>query len=191
MTGQPEEAAADLEYLWHVHATVSNWLVFSDAKSGAVVAANAIVWGVLFSGEKMPESLFFLLGSTVGALLSFGFVASSLLSVFFALRSIHPTLRIGEKLSHIYFEHVAQLTADTPGEGDRQRIRDGYVRELLALGRNEKGEQLAHQIWANMCIASKKFRNVRRSVKWLYPTLLLASASVLVSLFSRGATASP
>lgn len=136
-----------IEDTWRLLNSTNEWVRFADAKAGGALAGAGVLAGALASAglsEKVEEA--------PGGAISFGIASgvSAIVAAALALYALIPTLRVGEPVSLIYFEHVARkYRKDTDGHA-------AAVKELLS-DRDRLFTEVAAQVWANSVVARGKF----------------------------------
>ena len=132
---------------WRLLNSTNEWVRFADAKAGGALAGAGGVAGSLASAGLSEK-----FDAAPTPTLVFGFV-SAILAVIaggLAVYALVPTLRVGEPVSLIYFEHVArQYKNDSKGHA-------AAVRDLLS-DEDAYFEEVAAQVWANSTVARGKF----------------------------------
>lgn len=136
-----------IEDSWRLLNSVNEWIRFADAKAGGALAGAGVLAGALASAglsEKFADA--------PHAAVRFGLASGgfAILSAAIALWCLIPTLRVGEPVSLIYFEHVARrYKNDTDGHA-------AAVRDLLS-DEDKYFKEVAAQLWANSKVARSKF----------------------------------
>jgi len=147
MPGELGNLARMIEDAWRLLNSTNEWVRFADAKAGGALAGAGVLAGALASAGLSDHYDAAPKGAVV-----FGALAgiAALIAAALALFALIPTLRVGEPVSLIYFEHVARkYKKDTDGHADA-------VRDLLA--DNERYfKEVAAQVWANSVVARGKF----------------------------------
>jgi len=163
--------------LWKVHNNISEWVKFSDYKATAIIAINALLWASLRfsfadSGTHFPEGG---VNAVIQRLADALFLLLSLSSVALALLSIHPTLKIGESPSHIFFAHIAKRVNRHMSDEERKTIRDNFVSEFVSQLENGAGvnNEITQQIWANSLVAWRKYRLISWAIKLLFGVIII------------------
>lgn len=165
----------ELEYLWKTYSTINEWIRFADTKAGGILALNGVIAGIVISK---------ILGSTdclqnhpglsillvIGAITAFG-------SIYFAVRCLNPTLKVGESSSLIFFAHVAKAFS-TP-DGYRQAVQKTFTDDGQLM------TQISDQVWANSKVAWKKYKNVVWATRFLALTVsVFIFASIVIALLN-------
>lgn len=163
--------------LWNVHNNISEWVKFSDYKATAIIAINALLWATLRygfadTGTQIPESG---VNAVIRQLNDGLFLLLSLSSVALALFSIHPTLKIGESPSHIFFAHIAKRVNRHMSDEEKKTIRDKFVSEFLSQLESGVGvsDEITQQIWANSLVAWRKYRLISWAIKLLLGVIII------------------
>ncbi len=161
-----------LDNLWKTYGIINEWIKFSDAKAGAVLALNGVIIGLIYSnlqnnpGDFTKHPIIFtslMLGILVGCI-----------SIYFCLRCLNPTLKLGEPNSLIFFSHISQ----------KFKKYEDYVNAANNAFNDEKNLQddLSQQIWVNSKVAHNKYVAVTWAIRLLSLTLLidiLSSVTIL------------
>ena len=155
----------DLEFLWNTYTSISESIKFSDMKAGAVITIQTIIWGFILS-ESIDFSSKLSSSSTFIIFLSLLMLILSLASIILALFSIHPSLKLGDSSSPIYFAEIAKLK----NNGDKF---DTYFEKVINLTKQEEARAIASSIWESSSIAKKKFNLVSWSIKLLFIVLVV------------------
>lgn len=162
-----------IEDAWRLLNSVNEWVRFADAKAGGALAGAGVLAGALATAglsdkfDHAPTAAV-ALGATSGGL---AVVAAAL-----ALWALLPTLRVGEPVSLIYFEHVARKYKDDIA---------GHAAAVRALITDEEQyfQQVAAQVWANSKVARAKFLASAWALTALGVAVLLGGVAAIVTLF--------
>lgn len=162
----------ELETLWKTYDTVNEWIRFSDTKAGAILAANGVIAGIVLANlasakdflHKNPVFLIFLITGVI----------AGCMSIYFSIRCLNPTLRVGEPTSLIFFAHVAQKF-EKPSDYE-QAVSKAFTDDVQAMA------QIAQQVWANSSVAWKKYKAVVWAIRFLELTVLVGIAGILAAL---------
>jgi hypothetical protein len=154
---------------WRVLGQVNDWIRFADTKAGAVVAASGVLGGLLV--KSAPSRNDFRTHTTYAVLLSLA-LASVAVGMLLALRVLTPKLRSGEPRSLVYFSHVAKKYPRTPSD---------FVERFKSMAddENQLAIQVLDQVWANSCVAYRKYRMVTWAIWFFRAALVIAGSSVL------------
>lgn len=152
--------------------STNEWVRFADAKAGGALAGAGVVVGALASAGLSEKFASAPCGSVVfGVLSGIAAIAAAGLAVY----ALIPTLRVGEPVSLIYFEHVARkYRRDSQGHASA-------VRDLLA-DEDRYFEELAAQIWANSVVARGKFLASGWALAALASSVLLGGVAALFTV---------
>ena len=136
-----------IEDAWRLLNSTNEWVRFADAKAGGALAGAGLLAGALASAG-LSEKFTAAPDGAVGFGIASG--VSAIVAASLALYALIPTLRVGEPVSLIYFEHVARkYRKDTDGHA-------AAVKKLL----NDQDRfftEVAAQVWANSVVARGKF----------------------------------
>jgi hypothetical protein len=143
-----EENQNMIDALWTNYEVLNDQIQFSDAKAGAILAAQGILIGFLIPGiqetptefwSEHPLSLVF---QIVGLAMNF-------ITAFYCLWCLSPTLKVKNATSLIFFMKAAEF--DHP---------HAYADALEKAFDDERGslEQIAAQLWASSRVAAKKYK---------------------------------
>ncbi len=164
-----------LEYQWKTYNVINEWIRFSDAKAGAILAANgAIVTIAIDSASQinalLSESFIFWIFFLIG-------VSSLFLSTFFSLRCLTPKLKVGSSESIIFFGHIANSS-----------LRDYRINVKEVFGKEVELNHLCDQIWANSKVAWGKYEFVALTIKCfsitVFTLFLTISLAILLNKFA-------
>tara|TARA_B100002051_G_scaffold274325_2_gene315189 strand:+ start:125 stop:640 length:516 start_codon:yes stop_codon:yes gene_type:complete len=129
----------------------------SELKASLILTAYGIIFGMAYdvSGELIiPEKFFY-----VFYLIIIGLLSLTLLSITFSFKVYIP--RINQKLrKSVFFFHDINFFYKTP---------EKYSKELIKVMDNEKElkELLAEQAYINGVIASEKYTNVTKAIRYM------------------------
>lgn len=161
-----------IEDAWRLLNSVNEWVRYADAKAAGSLAGAGVLGGAL-AQAGLSDKFDAASGWVVGLAAASGVAAVFAAAV--AIWSFIPTLRVGEPLSLIYFEHVARrYKDDTEGHA-------AAVRALLA-DEDEYFKQVTAQVWANSKVARGKFLASGIALFVLGIGVLLAAAAATLSL---------
>lgn len=163
----PDTAAE--EYLWKTFQAINEWIMFSDAKAGAILAALGAIAVVALQNLASVAGYLSQNPITFFALIAGGI--SGAVSAFFGIRCVTPSLGSGEATSLVYFAHIAQAHKEAAKY-------DQAVRRMLSEP-SLRLRELTHQIWVNSCIAKRKHQDVIRSSRFLVGTLVAAVVAIV------------
>lgn len=162
-----------IEDAWRLLNSTNEWVRFADAKAGGALAGAGVLAGALATAglsdkfDKAPEAAVWF-----GAFAGIAALAAAGLAVY----GLIPTLRVGEPVSLIYFEHVARkYRKDTDGHA-------AAVKELLA-NEDRYFTEVAAQVWANSVVARGKFLASAWALTVLGIGVLLGGVAALITLF--------
>ena len=160
------------ETMWRTYETVNEWIRFSDAKAGGILAVNGIVLSILIPLlPELKQELFsnlFLCCVLIGQLLAIS------VSIYFSVRCLNPVLKIGEPNSLIFFGHIA----------NKYKTAAEYKKSLDKALKTDKGlsSHVATQIWANSHVAWRKYTSVTWATRFLVLVVVL-SVSMGIAIF--------
>jgi|TARA_B100000902_G_scaffold165170_1_gene160131 hypothetical protein len=138
----------------------------SELKASLILTAYGLVFGLAYdvSGNlPVPENYKYILYALIAILIGF-----TLLSIFFAFKTYIP--RINQKLKKsVFFFHDINF---------HYKEADKYSKELIKVMEDDKKlkELLAEQAFINGVIASQKYMNVSKAIKFMiysFGTLIL------------------
>lgn len=162
-----------IEDAWRLLNSTNEWVRFADAKAGGALAGAGVLAGILATAGLSDT-----LDTAPKAAVFFGIFAgiAALVAAGLAVYALLPTLRVGEPVSLIYFEHVARrYRRDTDGHSEA-------VKELLA-DEERYFNEVAAQVWANSVVASGKFLASAWALTALGVGVLLGGIGALITLF--------
>lgn len=161
-----------IEDAWRLLNSTNEWVRFADAKAGAALAGAGVLIGALASTGLSDK-----FDSISGVAMWFGIAAAvaALVAAGLAVVALVPTLRVGEPVSLIYFEHVARkYREDTEGHADA-------VRDLIA-DEDRYFNEVAAQVWANSVVARNKFLASGWALTALGAGVLCGGVAALIEL---------
>ncbi len=100
---------------------------------------------------------------------------AAIVAASLAMYALIPTLRVGEPVSLIYFEHVARRYK---GDSDRHAAA---VEDLLS-DQNKYFREVAAQVWANSVVARGKFLASGWALAVLALGVLFAGVAALITV---------
>ena len=161
-----------IEDAWRLLNSTNEWVRFADAKAGGALAGAGVLVGALASAGLSDKFSTAPTGAVVfGALSGFAAIIAAALAVY----ALIPTLRVGEPVSLIYFEHVARkYRHDSKGQAEA-------VRELLE-DEDRYFEAVAAQVWANSVVARGKFIASSWALTALAGSVLLGGFAALFTV---------
>lgn len=161
----------DLQFLQTELIRVSEWIRFSDSKSGFLSAFYLAVLGFLISySEKIKKINFcFNYFHYVKSLFCFFcIIILFLVGVYFLFKSIFPNLKNNFiSKSMFYFGHIYNM-----------KFVD-YLEEMNKLDEDKAREGLLEQIYTNSNIANEKMKNVKYSINILFVIVLFLIILIL------------
>lgn len=161
-----------VEDAWRLLNSTNEWVRFADAKAAGSLAGAGVLGGAL-AQAGLSDKFASAPGTAVGLGIAAGVAAT--IAAALALFALIPTLRVGEPVSLIYFEHVARkYKADSAGHASA-------VKELLT-NQDRYFEEVAAQVWANSVVARGKFLASGWALVVLGAGVLLAAAAAAVTL---------
>lgn len=158
--------------LWQTYQVVNEWIRFADTKAAVVIAINGILMG--FVVTNLPSLKVVLLGYKWLLIISIFAALSNLLSTYFSIKCLNPTLNVGEPNSLIYYAHIA-LQFDSYNEY-YQETKEVFADEV------ESTKQIASQVWANSKVAWKKYKAITWSTRFLVLSIILGVVGFIVSI---------
>ena len=161
-----------IEDAWRLLNSTNEWVRFADAKAGGALAGAGVLAGALATAGLSDE-----FDTAPNAAVWFGVLAgvAALVAAALSVYALLPTLRVGEPVSLIYFEHVARrYSADTDGHAEA-------VKELLS-DEDRYFKEVAAQVWANSVVARGKFLASAWALTALGVGVLLGGIAALITL---------
>ena len=161
-----------IEDAWRLLNSTNEWVRFADAKAGGALAGAGVLAGALATAGLSDK-----FGTAPNAAVWFGMLAgvAALVAAALSVYALLPTLRVGEPVSLIYFEHVARrYRADTDGHAEA-------VKELLS-DEDRYFKEVAAQVWANSVVARRKFLASAWALTALGVGVLLGGIAALITL---------
>lgn len=155
-----------LEMGWRTFENIREWIVFSDAKAGAVVAANGVIIAVL-ALFRIEEGWFL-----QGVLLLT--IVLSVVSITLASLAVLPNLNVGESRSVLFFAHIAKRRPVNKSPDRLQSQQDEFVSEFSTVmhGPSRLLNELGSQVWANAEVAWRKYRYVTFALRFFIATVI-------------------
>ncbi len=161
-----------IEDAWRLLNSTNEWVRFADAKAGGALAGAGVLAGALATAGLSDK-----FDTAPNAAVWFGVLAgvAALVAAALSVYALLPTLRVGEPVSLIYFEHVARrYRADTDGHAEA-------VKELLS-DEDRYFKEVAAQVWANSVVARGKFLASAWALTALGVGVLLGGIAALITL---------
>ena len=161
-----------IEDAWRLLNSTNEWVRFADAKAGGALAGAGVLAGALATAGLSDK-----FDTAPNAAVWFGMLAgvASLVAAALSVYALLSTLRVGEPVSLIYFEHVARrYRADTDGHAEA-------VKELLS-DEDRYFKEVAAQVWANSVVARGKFLASAWALTALGVGVLLGGIAALITL---------
>ena len=161
-----------MEDAWRLLNSTNEWVRFADAKAGGALAGAGVLAGALATAGLSDK-----FDTAPNAAVWFGVLASvaALVAAALSVYALLPTLRVGEPVSLIYFEHVARrYRADTDGHAEA-------VKQLLS-DEDRYFKEVAAQVWANSVVARGKFLASAWALTALGVGVLLGGIAALITL---------
>jgi hypothetical protein len=147
-------------------------VALADSKAQLVLTANAVLLATItldqgsiariFSPSRSPLERIALLLTVLVLITLFG-------SVWFALKTSRPKVVAPKQSTNLFFWGHACVVDD-----------DAYVRQFMDLSINEVKENVIAQLYARSHVVSRKFKNVRYSLDFLFVALVLWALSRLL-----------
>ncbi|QZH69467.1 Pycsar system effector family protein [Mycolicibacterium farcinogenes] len=153
----PADPAVDAAEAWKAVSLVNDWVKHAETKSAATLAAAGVMGGVLYNLVKEQtefDCLLRLAAPLCGLLI--------VLAAAGAIVALWPRLASNETpTSSLYFDHIARRHPQSSTE---------YVKELrtLVLSPDDLLSQLGQQVWANACVARRKYQAVGWALVFLF-----------------------
>lgn len=163
-----------LNYLWNTYNAIVNWIQFSDAKAGAILATNGVVLGLAFSNFGFLQPI--LAKSVVFQLLFLIGGVALYLSLLLCVVCLMPTLAVGEPSSIVFFAHVAKESKKATD------YRDAVNKVFID---SKELDQIADQVWAISTVAWKKYRAVGWAIRAFAVLVLCSLAFIGFSILSQ------
>lgn len=161
-----------IEDAWRLLNSTNEWVRFADAKAGGALAGAGVLAGALATAGLSDK-----FDTAPPAAVWFGVLAgvAALVAAALSVYALLPTLRVGEPVSLIYFEHVARrYRADTDGHAEA-------VKELLS-DEDRYFKEVAAQVWANSVVARGKFLASTWALTALGVGVFLGGIAALITL---------
>jgi len=158
--------------LWQIYGLVNDWGRAADSKAAILIAGLGVIATVALA-KVVPNRCLVLQNGLLLATTALG-VASGIVSLFFALKCLNPTLNVGEPNSLIFFAHIAQ----------RFRAANDYREEIQICLSSEDVlyGQIADQVWANSRVAWSKYMAVAWAIRFFAATLVFAILAIVLVL---------
>lgn len=161
-----------LSTLWQTYETINEWIRFADTKAAAVLGINGILVG--FAVTNLSSLMISVLSNEWLLVVALMTGLSTLVSVYFAIKCLNPTLKIGEPTSLIYYAHIASQF--TSPKDYYQKATESFSDDI------ESTRQIANQVWVNSIVSWKKYQAVTRSIWFLIFSLFLSVLGLIVSM---------
>ncbi|MEW5821805.1 MAG: Pycsar system effector family protein [Cyanobacteriota bacterium] len=151
-----------IETLWKTFEATNEWIKFSDAKAGFVLAANGIFVTIIVS--YLVEHKAFVSDNWLLVILFVIWLILAVLSTVYSILCLNPTLVTKQKDSLIFFMHIAK-NFDSPDDYNNA-VSEKYSDD------NEIFNQLTNQVWAVSKVAEYKCKMIVLSIKFFLMTVL-------------------
>jgi len=161
------------ETAWRTYEIVNEWIRYSDTKAGAILAADGVIAGIVLS--ILPNQIQLDIIPCISIVFLVLGVVSGCLSVFFSIRCLNPTLKMGEPKSMLYFAHIAKKY-NGPKEYKKDFIEIFSKKDTFV-------NQITEQIWANSKVAQKKYIAVTWATRFFGAIITIIIMSFIVSWF--------
>lgn len=163
-----------IENAWRLLNSTNEWVRFADAKAGGALAGSGVLAGAIASAGLSDK----LSAAPDGAVI-FGALSgiAALVAAALALYALIPTLRVGEPVSLIYFEHVARKYRND-SDGHAEAVKD------LLTDHDRYFEEVAAQVWANSVVARGKFLASGWALAVLAAGVVLGGAAAVITVVS-------
>lgn len=169
----PENAENSLivspEHLWNIYSSVKDWIIFSDAKAGAILALYGVSGGIV---APIVIEHFGVINSNYAVMMAFLMaVIFSIYAIFFSIACINPISDKSSPKSLIYYLHIAEMYPDS----------ESYSLALTKALHNDGTmvDQVGQQIYSLSGVAAKKYKKV----SWAVYALILSISSSILLLF--------
>ncbi|WP_079619277.1 Pycsar system effector family protein [Mycobacteroides abscessus] len=162
------DPTVDAAEAWKAVGLVNDWVKHAETKAAATLAAAGVMGGVLYNLVK-SQTVFDCLMTLTAPLCGLLIVATA----GCAIVALWPRLARNESpTSALYFDHIARKHPHSSSD---------YVKELraLVLAPDELMTQLGQQVWANACVARRKYQAVGWGLVFLFSA---GAALALVAL---------
>ena len=145
-----------------VNDYLNHYVTVSDAKSGAVLATNFILLGVIIGLDFSKIDNCFL------NCIVYTTIISSIISVIISLKSIYPRLPYDKKKGLIFWESIRNY-----------ETMDEYLKDYKKLTEEEKELLYAKQNYYVSSVLKDKNSNVRNSIIYLGITIILTMLLII------------
>jgi len=141
---------SSLESLWKTYDTINEWIRLADTKAAVVLAAQAVIIGLVL-GAVPDGPATTVLQAQLGWALP-GAIFTGLVAALFALWCINPILKVGEPRSVVFFAHVAKGYSKP----------ECYAKDALEMwtDSDKAAAEVSCQVWANSKVAWRKYWRV-------------------------------
>ena len=162
-----------IENAWRLLAPTNEWVRFADAKAGGALAGAGVLSGALASAGLSEK-----FATAPGAAVGFGVAGgvAAVVAAALAVFALIPTLRVGEPVSLIYFEHVARRYRNNS-------VNHAAAVKALVTDEDKFFEEIAAQVWANSVVARGKFLASTWTLTALGCGAILAGVAAVITLF--------
>jgi hypothetical protein len=160
------------ENYWNILRQNHEMIRFSELKAGFIISVYGIVFSLLLGRAEQIKDL--LLGNPVMLIVGILFFAATVISFGYSLRCFIPRFENKNPTSIIYFGDIVNDFDDYHAYFDfvEKNLQD---EEAFSL-------QLAEQIHTNAGIATKKFRAVTKSIRFLLLALLILACLLILMM---------
>jgi len=158
------------ENLWKTYEAINGLIRFADAKATAILALNGVIAGFYFSNIGSIQTVLEQRSiAVIPLVVALGFV---LISAGLAAHCLIP--RLGTKKDCLIF--FCDITRTYKNATD-------YEKAIKKATSDRIETDLAHQIWINSGIASKKYGSVWYSIFFFVATLFASIAFAVVVIW--------
>lgn len=157
---------------WNILSHNHEMIRFSELKAGFIISVYGIVFSLLLGRVEQIKDL--LMGNPVLLIVGLLFFATTLVSFAYSFRCFIPRFENKNPTSIIYF-------------GDIVNDFENYHAYFDFVEKNLQDEeafslQLAEQIHTNAAIATKKFKAVTKSIRFLLMALLILACLLILMM---------
>lgn len=161
------------EQYWHILHNNQDMIRFSEVKAGLVISIFGVLFSIMLSSvswirDQIGDWSWYLL------ILVILFMASTLVSLFFAFRCFMPRFENKNPTSVVYF---GDIVSDF-----REYMAYHRFLEDIVVKDDEMSIQLAEQIHTNSVIATRKFQAVSKAIKLMLVSVFLLVVIVMAML---------
>ncbi len=160
------------ENYWEILKYNHDMIRFSEVKAGLVISILGVLFSLMFQSIEKIQG--YLHESILVQIMAAIFIIVTVISVFYSFRCFIPRFENKNPTSMIFF---GDIVSDFPHFNDYHKFAEDNL-----MNDAEFSLQLAEQIHTNASIATRKFKLVTKSIRYLLMSVVCLVALVLLIL---------